>query len=224
MSSIRSTIEKVSQLMPDRIAFYSYAHVPWKKPGQRMFTELDLPEDEEKRAIYECGKEMLGSLGYFEIGMDHFALPSDDLYRSAKNGTMHRNFMGYTSNHTKLVVGLGASAIGDTWTAFAQNLKSIERYREVVESGELPIFRGHILNRDEMVLRKHILNLMCLLKTNWSDPKNQLSVLKEAHQNLEELINDGLVTVGENDIQVIEKGRPYVRNICMAIDPHMKKC
>ena len=134
VSSIRNTINKISRLMPDRIAFYGYAHVPWKKAGQRMFTELDLPQDEEKRALYELGKELLLALGYFEIGMDHFALRSDDLWESARDRTLHRNFMGYTPSQTKLVIGLGASAIGDTWTAFAQNVKQVKKYQQRLEN------------------------------------------------------------------------------------------
>ena len=221
ISSIRETIEKVSRLMPDRIAFYGYAHVPWKKPGQRMFTDLDLPQGEEKSAMYELGKELLGSLGYYEIGMDHFALPTDDLYKSAKKGTLHRNFMGYTPTQTNLVVGLGASSIGDTGTAYAQNVKQVERYREILEEGELPIFKGHSLTENEIATKQHILDLMCRMETSWLNSGDLLYPLNEAEVRLKELISDDLVSLEKNKIKVTEKGRPFVRNVCMELDPNV---
>ncbi|GJM29045.1 MAG: coproporphyrinogen-III oxidase [Cyclobacteriaceae bacterium] len=217
--SIESTIEKVAQLMPDRIAFYSYAHVPWKKPGQRMFTKLHLPQHEEKRAIYELGKQMLQSLGYVEIGLDHFALKSDDLFRSAVNGTLHRNFMGYTTSKTKLVVGLGVSAIGDTESAYGQNEKQVEKYKKIIADGELPIYKGHVLNPEEKIMRKHILNLMCKLKTSWHEDQYYLPHLRNVDKYLKEHIKDGIVTLSHKEIEITEKGRAFIRNVCMAIDP-----
>jgi oxygen-independent coproporphyrinogen III oxidase len=117
--SMRETIEKTKSLMPDRIAFYSYAHVPWiKGTGQRGFDESNLPSPELKRALYENGKEFLSEMGYVEIGMDHFALPMDSLYKSMQQKTIHRNFMGYSSSSTQLMIGLGMSAISDSWFAW----------------------------------------------------------------------------------------------------------
>ena len=116
------TIRKTLELKPDRLAFYSYAHVPWiKGVGQRGFDENDLPSGEEKRKLYTNGKKLLEELGYIEVGMDHFALPHDDLYQSMISGDIHRNFMGYSSSKTKLMIGLGMSAISDSWYAFAQS-------------------------------------------------------------------------------------------------------
>ena len=133
--SMAETIEKTKSLKPDRIAFYSYAHVPWiKGVGQRGFDESDLPSPELKRELYEEGKQLLEDLGYEEIGMDHFSLPQDNLYQSMKEKTIHRNFMGYSSSSTQLMIGLGMSAISDSWYAFAQNDKSFEGYiRQVSE-------------------------------------------------------------------------------------------
>src|SRR5690606_32956218 len=108
-STIASTIQQVSQLMPERIAFYSYAHIPWIKPGQRGYSEENLPDNESKRSLYELGKSKLLSLGYKDIGMDHFALPGDALHTAAENQSLHRNFMGYTVCNTDLLIGLGAS-------------------------------------------------------------------------------------------------------------------
>jgi oxygen-independent coproporphyrinogen-3 oxidase len=217
-SSIRGTIEKTIRLMPDRIAYYSYAHVPWiKGVGQRGFDENDLPKDKEKRHLYELGKQLFFDAGYVEIGMDHFALPTDSLYKAMKDHKLHRNFMGYTAGKTELMVGLGMSSISDSWYAFAQNEKSVEDYTERVNRGVLPIFRGHLLTPTDLIVRKHILNLMCHLQTEWN------LGLPEAEKaaillRLEEMFEDGLIESSGNKLIVREKGRMFVRNICMAFD------
>ena len=127
LASIEQTMDAVCRLRPERIALYGYAHVPWIKPGQRRFTEADLPEGEAKRALYERSRERLEREGYREIGLDHFALESDGLWQAAKSGTLHRNFMGYTPLSRQPLLGLGASAIGDAGDAFAQNEKELQR-------------------------------------------------------------------------------------------------
>ena len=141
------TINKTKELKPDRISFYSYAHVPWVKGvGQRGFNENDLPKNEEKRELYEIGKQLFSELQYEEIGMDHFALKTDSLYQATINKTLHRNFMGYTSNKTQLMIGLGMSAISDSWYGFAQNVKTVKEYQQIVNLGEIPVYRGHVLS------------------------------------------------------------------------------
>ncbi|MCU0246622.1 MAG: radical SAM protein, partial [Bryobacter sp.] len=138
----------VDQLRPERIAFYSYAHVPWFKKSQAAYSEADLPVGADKRLLYETGRRRFEAMGYTEIGMDHFALPHDSLHKALEHGTLHRNFMGYTPYATRLMIGLGASAIGDTWDAFAQNEKTIADYEHAVNvEGRLPIFRGHFLSK-----------------------------------------------------------------------------
>lgn len=220
--SMAKTIEKTIQLKPDRIAFYSYAHVPWiKGVGQRGFDENDLPSPELKRELYENGKHLLQELGYVEIGMDHFALLKDSLYTAMQNKTIHRNFMGYSSSSTQLMIGLGMSAISDSWYAFAQNDKTVEGYIEQVESGRLPVFRGHILTDEDLVVRRHILNLMCLLETSWQDKNMHLPELPEITNRLTEMLQDDLIILSDNKLQVSEKGRTFVRNIAMAWDLRM---
>jgi oxygen-independent coproporphyrinogen III oxidase len=217
--SMRQTIEKTKSLMPDRIAFYSYAHVPWVKgTGQRGFDERDLPSAEEKRALYENGKELLSEMGYVEIGMDHFALRSDTLYESMEQKKIHRNFMGYTSSSTQLMIGLGMSAISDSWYAFAQNEKSVEEYILKIEEGILPVVRGHVLNHEDLVARRHILNIMCLLETSWDDEKMNLPLMEEIVFRLNEMKKDGLIRLENKHLTVTEKGRAFVRNIAMAFD------
>ena len=221
LTSVKNTIEKVNLLRPERIAFYSYAHVPWTSPGQRRFTKIDLPKDEEKRALYELGKAMFEENGYIEIGMDHFSLPTDGLFKAFENKTLHRNFMGYSSDHTTLMVGLGVSSISDSWTSFAQNVKTVEEYQSIVNEGKLPVYRGHKLNAEDLILRQHILNLMCHFETSWKDKTNTCEALLESLPMMSELIEDGLVIVKENSITVTEKGIPFIRNICMTLDARL---
>lgn len=217
------TIRKTLQLKPDRLAFYSYAHVPWiKGVGQRGFDENDLPSGEEKRKLYENGKKLLEKLGYIEVGMDHFALEHDDLYQSMVSGDIHRNFMGYSSSKTQLMIGLGMSAISDSWYAFAQNEKTVEDYQKRVEEGVIPVFRGHILNEEDLLIRKHILNLMCRLETSW-DAQTAFPELENALETLKEMGDDGLVEISENSIKITGQGRAFTRNVAMTFDLRMMR-
>ncbi|GAB4257821.1 MAG: oxygen-independent coproporphyrinogen III oxidase [Vicingaceae bacterium] len=219
LASIKNTIEKTNELKPDRIAYYSYAHVPWiKGVGQRGFDEKDLPIAEEKRKLYELGKKMFYENGYEEIGMDHFALPSDALFKAVKNKTLHRNFMGYTTNNTKLMIGLGMSSISDSWYAFGQNFKTVEAYQSMVEKGMLPVFRGHLLTSKDLIIRRHILNIMCHFETSWKADNMKFEELEETLERLYEMKEDGLVEINKDGLLVPEHARPFVRNICMAFD------
>ena len=217
-SHIYNTMAEVHRLRPDRIAFYSYAHVPWLKNGQRAYDENDLPVASEKRDLYESGRALLESDGYSDIGLDHFALSGDGLYQAAQNGTMHRNFMGYTAVYTPLSLGLGASAIGDTGWAFMQNAKTVAEYESAVQSGNLPLLRGHFLSPEDHILRRHILNLMCRYHTEWYLPEHQTPALVGAVERLAELETDGLVIITPFSVQVTPAGKAFLRNICMAFD------
>ncbi|MDC9723632.1 MAG: oxygen-independent coproporphyrinogen III oxidase [Urechidicola sp.] len=222
-SSIRDTIKKTIALKPDRIAYYSYAHVPWiKGVGQRGFDDNDLPKDAEKRYLYELGKQLFFDAGYIEIGMDHFALPSDSLNIALENKKLHRNFMGYTAGKTELMIGLGMSSISDSWYAFAQNEKAIDTYQKRVNEGEIPIFRGHLLTDEDLVVRKHILDLMCNLETEWNDRLSENAKQKITEQ-LQEIKNDGLLEFSDNKLKLKEEGRMFVRNVCMAFDLRLQE-
>lgn len=224
LDDVIDTIDKTNSLQPDRLAFYSYAHVPWiKGNGQRGFKGEDLPKDDEKRRLYEEGKKRLASNNYHEIGMDHFALKSDSMYDSFEKGKLHRNFMGYTSSKTQLMIGLGVSSISDSWYSFAQNEKTIEEYYARLEQNELPVFRGHILTDEDLIIRKHILNLMCQFETSWEHDNQFFKELPEVIQQLHEMEIDGLVTISTTNIKVTEKGKPFVRNLCMAFDLRLKR-
>ena len=219
LEDVLFTIEKTNELRPDRIAFYSYAHVPWVKGvGQRGFNENDLPANEVKRLLYESGKQLLEDCGYIEVGMDHFALKTDSLYNSMVTKKLHRNFMGYSANKTQLMVGLGMSAIADSWYSFAQNVKTVKEYKALVEKGDFPVFRGHLLNTEDLIVRKHILNIMCQFETSWASSEMQFPALQNSLERLQEMEKDGLVQITEKGLTVPEKARPFVRNICMAFD------
>lgn len=220
LEKMQYTISKIKELSPDRIAFYSYAHVPWVKGvGQRGFDEDDLPSPEEKRQLYEMGKSIFEQMGYVEIGMDHFSLKEDKLYQAAIHKTLHRNFMGYSASKTQVMIGLGMSAISDSWYSFAQNSKSLKEYTALVEKGSIPVTKGHILTEEDLLIRKHILNLMCNLETNFSQlPVENVSEIKH---RLSEMEKDELIYYQGDTMFVTEKGRIFVRNICMAFDLRM---
>lgn len=221
LRSVELTVDAVRRLRPERIAFYAYAHVPWFKPGQRHFTEEDLPRGDDKRALYELGREMLLEAGYREVGMDHFALESDPLLRASADGTLHRNFMGYTPRPALPLIGLGVSSISDSWGAFVQNEKVVEAYQERVGHGRLPTIRGHKLTREDLVLRRHILNLMTRYGTQWSCEDSFTPYLAGVSEKLAEPARDGLVRVDGVSCRVTEAGRPFLRNICMAFDARL---
>lgn len=224
LASIKDTIEKTKSLAPDRLAFYSYAHVPWiKGNGQRGFNDEDVPKDDFKRQLYELGKELLLENGFIEIGMDHFSTKEDSLYQSFKNNDLHRNFMGYTSSKTEVMIGLGVSSISDSWNAFAQNSKDFKEYEELLSKNEIPVIKGHILNEEDLIIRKVILELMCQFKTDLNlIPKNYLEEFKII-ENLKEFITDGLIDIKENELYILEEGKPFIRNICMVFDLKLKR-
>lgn len=224
LDDVLDTIDKTNALHPDRLAFYSYAHVPWiKGNGQRGFKDEDVPKDDEKRKLYEQGKLQLNKHGFVEIGMDHFALKTDSMYHSFKKGKLHRNFMGYTTTNTKVMIGLGVSSISDSWNAFAQNERVLEDYFARLDKNEIPILKGHILTDEDLIIRQHILNIMCQFETKWDDAQLQFSELHEVIASLSEMEEDELLILNENQLIVTEKGKPFVRNICMAFDLHLKR-
>lgn len=224
LDDVIDTIEKTKSLAPDRLAFYSYAHVPWiKGNGQRGFKDQDVPKDEAKRTLYEVGKALLFQNDYQEIGMDHFALKSDSLYTAFQQKKLHRNFMGYSHSKTQLMIGLGVSSISDSWYGFAQNVKTIEDYYQALNQNNFPVFRGHQLTAEDLIIRQHILNLMCQFETSWADAGLYFNEIPEIVSQLKEMENDGLLEMVNQGIRVTEKGKAFVRNSCMAFDLRLKR-
>ena len=224
LKDVRHSIDKTIQLRPDRIAFYSYAHVPWiKGNGQRGYSQSDLPTPKQKREQYEQGKRQLEASGYIEIGMDHFALPGEDLHKALENQKLHRNFMGYTASRTKLMLGLGVSAISDSWYSFAQNVKDVGQYHALIKKGVLPLFRGHHLTNEDLQIRQHILNLMCRFETRWDKADHRFTGLPDTLIRLKELEKDGLLRIRGEKLEILEQGKPFVRNICMSFDLRLQR-
>ena len=219
ISDIIDTVTKTLTLKPDRISLYSYAHVPWVKGiGQRGFDDSDLPKNEEKRKLYEKAKEMLEEHGYKEIGMDHFALEHDDLSIAFDNKSLHRNFMGYTTQNTNLLIGLGMSAISDSWFGFAQNDKSIEGYLKQIDNNEIPIIKGHLLSNLDVEIRTYILDLMCQFQTTLDENSKFVVIHEKIKERLKGMVIDGLATINNAVITLTPEGIPFVRNCCMAFD------
>ena len=219
-ATILNTIKKVLTLNPDRVSFYSYAHVPWLKPGQRGYEDADLPTDVVKRQLYETGRGLLKAEGYKDIGMDHFALPHDSLFQAQFTGKLHRNFMGYTTNETDLLIGLGASAISDAKYAYAQNLKKVEEYAEAITNDTLAVFKGHLQTDQDLLLKKCILEIACKGKVS---QQNILNVEDETILPcLHKLNQEGILLSNMGGFQVTELGRAFIRNICSVFDLRMK--
>lgn len=215
--STGNTINKVCELMPDRIAFYSYAHVPWTSKGQRLFDESHLPSAEEKLALYMEGKNLLLKRGFTDIGMDHFALPTDDLYKAWENGKLHRNFMGYTTQNTGLLLGLGVSGISDTGNAYAQNEKALHDYYERINAGSLAVKKGYFLNQEDRSFKKYISDISCKGKTEFK-PADKNLLEDVVFPKLEGLQADQLIHFDNTGLQITTQGRYFIRNICSAFD------
>jgi oxygen-independent coproporphyrinogen-3 oxidase len=221
LDGLVNTMNMVNGLKPDRIAFYSYAHVPWIKPGQRRFTEADLPDAEMKVKLHAVGRSLLTSYGYEEIGMDHFALPGDELLVAARSGELHRNFMGYTHQHTQLLVGLGVSSISDSWYGFAQNVKTVEEYLALTGAGEFAVMKGHLLSEEDLILRRHILDIMCKGQTLWNHHEKPCEAVFDGLVRLQKLEDDGLVELSLSGLKVTALGNRFLRNICLCLDARL---
>lgn len=218
---LEKTFTEVTRMRPDRIAFYSYAHVPWVSKSQRAYDENDLPTPEEKTRLYNLGCSILNKAGYVDVGMDHFVLPGDELFTARETRHLHRNFMGYTHDRETLQLGLGVSAISDTGSAYWQNEKVVEDWAKRVESGEFPIFKGHNVSNIQAQIRQRILNISCYFKLHESDLIQALQVDPSLNEKLFTFAKDGLIRIGVDGMEVTSKGKNIVRVICAAFDPDM---
>lgn len=212
--TVDQDVSKLIELKPDRVAFYGYAHVPWKHAGQRRYTEKDLPSHEERFASAELGRQRFLEAGYEAIGMDHFALPTEALSKALKDGEMHRNFMGYTEQHSALMIGLGVSSISESPMGYVQNEKHIESFRSKLLANEDTFINGHRFNTQETETRSVILDVMCRMKLKESAYSN-LNIQEE----LNELETDGILERCDDGYNITTAGLPFLRNVCSLIDP-----
>lgn len=212
-------IERTLELRPDRIALYSFALVPWLKPGQKLFKDEDLPKGEDKRRLYEIARRELMQAGYVEIGMDHFALPTDSLAKSLSDGTLHRNFMGYGDQRTDVLLGLGVSAISESHSVFVQNEKVLPKYEGLIDKGSSPIFRGHRLTDEDQRVRQQIMTLMTLDEVELES----IEQFQDLQVFLEPMVSDGLIELTEKKLKMKPEGRPFLRNACLGFDLRFRR-
>jgi oxygen-independent coproporphyrinogen-3 oxidase len=220
-ASFQETLDRVARLRPDRLAIYSYAHVPWTKGHQRKIDEAQLPKSETKAELLASALRCLTDVGYVPIGMDHFALPDDELARAANRGTLWRNFMGYTVRRGSDLVGFGLSAIGDLDGTFFQNQRKLHAYEGASGATGFATERGYAPTADDRLRRHVITSLMCNFRVTRADVESRFGVrfdevFARELDGLGPLARDGLVRIGADGIDVTE--RLFVRNVCMVFD------
>lgn len=224
--SVQQTLDQVHELSPDRIAFYGYAHVPWIRKHQKVFPEDALPQGSEKLDLYLVALKDMVDHGYTPIGMDHFAKNEDELAIAADNGTLHRNFMGYSTDAAEDMVAFGMSAISEMDGAFSHNQKALGDWEASIDAGELPVDRGMVRSIDDDRRRRIILDLMCHFRLEFDSHGGAEEFKQRYGQELESLqpmIADDLVIVGPDGITVTATGRLFVRNICMSFDAYLDR-
>jgi oxygen-independent coproporphyrinogen-3 oxidase len=218
LESMATLAREVIALAPDRLAIYSFARVPWIKPAQRRFRDDQVPAGAEKRALYEAIRAPLLDAGYLEIGLDHFARPEDSLAHAAADGTLHRNFMGYTDTHTTAMLALGVSGISETADCYHQSEKVITIYEKRVRAGEIPTLRGHLLSDEDRRRREKIAHLMTGFGVELDPPE-----LAEAPRALGSLLADGLVHLEGRTLVVPPEGRAFLRNAAAFFDEYLQR-
>jgi oxygen-independent coproporphyrinogen-3 oxidase len=227
-ATFAKTVDAVIRMRPDRVAVYSYAHVPWIRGHQKYLNPDDLPAAERKIELFVEAMERFRGAGYEQIGMDHFALPTDELAIASAAGRLHRNFMGYTTRPAPDMLAAGVSAIGDVRGAFAQNTKKLSEYYRAIDAERFPIERGYRLDLDDHIRRLVITNLMCNFRVERRDVEQRFSIAFAAYfaRELDELnaaaVGDGFVTIDDQAIAVTPLGRLFVRNVAMTFDRHLR--
>jgi oxygen-independent coproporphyrinogen-3 oxidase len=229
VESFNQTLDEIMLINPDRTALYSFAFLPRIMKNQSRMNSETLPGRDEKFALFAAAYKKFIQNGYIQIGMDHFAKRDDELARAAINGSLYRNFMGYTVNRHREMVGVGASAISFAGGCFAQNIKNTDRYIEMVQSGELPVFKGLKLSFDDSLRQYIIMELMCNFKIDQRVVEQNYGIdFKEYFkEELAELSGQRLdelpFTSIEGDvIRLTPEGRLFVRNVCMVFDARLK--
>ena len=225
--SFERTLVQINQLRPDRIALYAYAHLPTRFKPQRRIAAGDLPSGAAKVSMLSRSLAALGRAGYVYVGMDHFALPDDALAIAKRQGRLHRNFQGYSTQPDCDLIGLGVSSIGRIGATYSQNAKTMEEYCDLLDQGRFPVVRGLAMSRDDLVRRAVIMALMCQGQVQFESI--ELAYLVEFHtyfakelQDLQTLVDQGLVTLDATGIQVTAQGWFFVRAVAMVFDRYLQ--
>jgi len=227
VASFDTTLDKIIALRPDRLATYSYAHLPELFKAQRLIRPEDMPPPERKIELLELTIRRLTAAGYVYIGMDHFALPEDELTLAKENGTLQRNFQGYSTHADCDMIGLGITSIGKVGDSYSQNVKETAQYQARLEAGRLPVMRGYRLNNDDRLRRDVINTLMCHGRLDFAEIESRHDIVfneyfADALEQLDEMERDGLVAIQANGLEVLPAGRLMMRNMAMAFDAYLK--
>ena len=227
-ASFRRTLDRVVELRPDRLAVYSFALVPWLKHHQKLLPQAELPKGLAKFELLAVARDRLGAAGYRDIGMDHFALPDDELSRAQEEGRLWRNFMGYTTKRGLDTIGFGVSSIGALGTSYVQNHKKLNRYYDAVDAGELPVERGLALTPDDEIRRDVIQSWMCQFQVDKADVSHRHGIefdayFSDASAELAALEDEGFLTMNDEMLIGTELGRAFPRNVAMVFDAYLSK-
>ncbi len=227
MASFEKTVDTVIDIAPDRIAVFNYAHVPWLKPHQRLIHQEDLPEPELKLEIFKMTTEKLMAAGYWSVGMDHFAKQTDELAIAQRNGTLYRNFQGYSTKAGCDLYGFGMSAIGHFKETYQQNVKNVREYYQSIGKGTLATHLGYRMTPDDHIRKEVIMRVMCDMEIRKHDIEKQFGIkfdeyFETSYGKLQTFVDDGLVSLEEGRIVVNGMGRLVIRNIAMCFDAYLE--
>jgi len=228
LQSFERTLDHVIRLRPDRIALYNYAHLPSRFKAQRLIKAEDLPSAEERLQIFLMATRRLLDSGYVYIGLDHFALPDDELSRAGMDGTLHRNFQGYTTRAECDMIGLGVSSIGKVGHSYSQAVRSVRAYYESLDQGVLPIDRGYDLSDDDVLRREIIMTIMCSMPLDFETVSREHGIdfrdyFADELQRLQPYADADLIRITDSSIKVTAKGRLFVRAVGMVFDAYLGK-
>jgi len=226
MATIANTLKQVIELSPDRISIYNYAHLPQRFAPQKRINVVDLPDADHKLRILKQCIDMLTVSGYQYIGMDHFAKPDDELAVAQREGTLHRNFQGYSTHADCDLVAMGITGISNIGNTYSQNAKTMEDYEAALDGGRLPIVKGIQIDADDLIRKAVIMALICQFTVSFETIEREFDIdfRKYFWRELDSFAameNDGLVEIDDKGIQVTERGRLLIRNVCMAFDRHL---
>lgn len=228
VETFSETIRRILQISPDRVALFSFAHVPWIVPHQNLMPSEHMPDARQKFEIFLDARNAFARSGYRHIGMDHFAKPNDAMTRALEQKKLHRNFMGYTLKPADNLIGLGMTSIGYVSEAFAQNEKVIRKYFRLIDQGQLPVVKGYKLNNDDLRRQFVIMSLMCNFEVSLVEFQRRFGdsfqeYFRSELPDLMPFVEDGFITISEETISATEIGMLFIRNIAMTFDRFLRE-